>query len=75
MSITNSSEQNNLMKKRTTITTEKREIWIISEGVPGSHISGPSSSTERTQDTNDTALVTTEQMPPTTNEIDDSEKE
>ena len=63
------------MKKRTTITTEKREIWIISEGGPKSHNPGPSSSTDRAQDATDTALVTTEPVPTTTIEIDDSEKE
>lgn len=63
------------MKKRTTITTEKREIWIISEGDPQSHIPGPGTSTDRAEDSTDTALVTTEQVPATTNEMDDSEKE
>ena len=63
------------MKKRTTITTEKREIWIISDGGLASHIPGPPSATDRTDDATDTPLVTTERLPPTTNGIDDSEKE
>lgn len=61
------------MKKRTTITTEKREIWIISEGDPQSHIPGPAS-TDRAEGSADTALVTTESST-TTSEMDDSEKE
>jgi hypothetical protein len=61
------------MKKRTTITTEKREIWIISEGDPLSQIPGPGTSTDRAEGINDTALVTTETST-TTNEIDNSEK-
>ena len=63
------------MKKRTTITTEKREIWIITAGDLQSHIPGPVSSTDRAEDTTNTSLVTTEQVPPTTNKIDDSVKE
>lgn len=62
------------MKKRTTITTEKREIWIISEGDLPSHIPGPGASTDRAEVTTDTALVTTESST-TTSEMDDSEKE
>jgi hypothetical protein len=61
------------MKKRTTITTEKREIWIISEGGPQSHIPGPVAPTDRAEGISDTALVTTETST-TTKETDDSEK-
>ena len=61
------------MKKRTTITTEKREIWIISEGDPQSHIPKPGTSTNPAEVT-DTALVKTEQVPMTTNNLEDAEK-
>ena len=63
------------MKKRTTITTEKREIWIISEGDLPPHIPGPASSTDRAGSSTDTALVRTEQVPTPTNEMDGSERE
>jgi len=57
------------MKKRTTITTEKREVWIISEEDPQSQFPQPSSYTDRADHT-DTTLVTTEQTPTTTDQED-----
>ena len=62
------------MKKRITITTEKREIWIISEGGPQAQIPGPTSSTDPAEVSTETALVTTEQVTTTTNERDHSHK-
>jgi len=61
------------MKKRTTITTEKREIWIITEGDPQSHVPGPGASTDPAEGSTDTALVTSEST--STNETNVSEKE
>lgn len=63
------------MKKRTTITTEKREVWIIiSEDGPQSQIPNPAS-TDRAEGSTDTALITTEQVRTTTNEMDHPDKE
>jgi hypothetical protein len=59
------------MKKRTTITTEKREIWIIREEGAQTHVWNQTSSSDQSSKVKpepDLALTVTEEKPPTTNE-------
>jgi hypothetical protein len=58
------------MKKRTIITTEKREIWIIQEGTE-THVWNQASSSDQSSEVKpETDMALTEEKPPTTNEED-----
>jgi hypothetical protein len=58
------------MKKRTIITTEKREIWIIQEGT-GTHVWNQASSSDQSCEVEpDTEMALTEEKPPTTKKED-----
>lgn len=57
------------MKKRTTITTEKREIWIIREEGTQTHVWNQASSSDQSSEVKpETDLALTEEKPPTNEE-------